>query len=85
MPLRRATLAVLLVSSLAASARAQGPAATGTGGGPASTATAPNTSTVGRTKPPGSAGEDRDGTRRTGRQEQDDRIQKGICIGCSPK
>ncbi|GJE45064.1 hypothetical protein [Methylobacterium soli] len=69
-------------------AAAQAPAQTGTGGSPTSTVTAPNTSSVGRTKPPGAAaggvapGEQ---TARTPQQKQDDKIQKGICIGCGPK
>ncbi|GEP06764.1 hypothetical protein [Methylobacterium oxalidis] len=69
-------------------AAAQRPAETGTGGGPASTVTAPNTSSVGRTKPPGAAAggpSAGDRTERTPQQKEDDRIQKGICIGCAPR
>ena len=63
-------------------------AQTGTGGGPSSTVTAPNTSSVGRTMPP-SGGEGtanrEERTERTPQMKEDDRIQKGICIGCGPK
>ncbi|WP_375462431.1 hypothetical protein [uncultured Methylobacterium sp.] len=63
-------------------------AQTGTGGGAASTVTAPNTSDVGRTKPPGAAAgaanaDDR--RARTPEQKKDDKIQQGICIGCGAK
>lgn len=69
-----------------AMASAQNPALTGTGGGAASTVTAPNTSTVGRTKPPGGAGDvgvDRNLDRKTPQQAKDDAISQGICIGCN--
>ncbi|WP_191970125.1 hypothetical protein [Methylobacterium planeticum] len=69
-------------------AAAQAPAQTGTGGGPASTVTAPNTSSVGRTKPPGAAAggiTPGDRTERTPQEKADDQIQKGICIGCNAK
>ncbi|MDP4003146.1 hypothetical protein [Methylobacterium sp. NEAU K] len=72
------------LGTTAASAQAQ----TGTGGGPTSTVTAPHTSTVGRTMPPGAgAGAATPGDRRDRTQEQvqDDKISRGICIGCSPK
>jgi hypothetical protein len=65
-------------------------ATTGTGGGPASTITAPNTSVTGRTMPPAggdasasTAGDNRE--RRTPEQKVDDKITRGICIGCGPK
>lgn len=68
-----------------ASAQAQGPAQTGTGGGADSTVRAPNTSSVGQTVP--RAGRDaemeRNLDRRTPQQAKDDEISKGICIGCS--
>ncbi|MGU3537877.1 hypothetical protein [Methylobacterium sp. A54F] len=69
-------------------AAAQAPAQTGTGGGPTSTVTAPNTSTVGRTKPPGAAAggaTSADREERTPQMKQDDKIQKGICIGCGAR
>ncbi|WCS28896.1 hypothetical protein LOK46_32410 (plasmid) [Methylobacterium sp. NMS14P] len=60
---------------------------TGTGGGPLSAEKAPNTTTVGQTKPPS-----RDASptsfkpieRRTSRQATDDKIGRSICIGCGP-
>lgn len=71
-----------LVMPAAAFAQAQ----TGTGGGPTSTVTAPNTSSVGRTMPPSSgAGPREERTERTPQMKDDDRIQKGICIGCGAK
>ena len=79
------SLALWAVAAAPASAQAQ----TGTGGGPTSTATAPNTSPVGRTMPPagGNAGaataDDRE--KRTDIQKTDDKITRGICIGCGPK
>lgn len=75
-------LAPLLVSAASAEAR------TGTGGGPGSTATAPNTSSVGRVMPPsrGAGAATPDERRRlTPREAQNDRIMRGICIGCSPR
>lgn len=83
-----------LILSLAVFAPALAPAAafaqaqTGTGDGPGTTVTAPNTSVVGRTMPPGrgagsaTADERRE---RTPQQMQDDKISQGICIGCGPK
>lgn len=65
-------------------------ATTGTGGGPTSTVTAPNTSATGRTMPPAggdagaaTAGDNRE--HRTQEQKVDDKITRGICIGCGPK
>lgn len=57
----------------------------GTTGGRGSSITAPNTTSVGRTKPAGSAvppetREQRDS--RLERQKDTDQILKGICIGC---
>ncbi|KMO33162.1 hypothetical protein VQ02_21670 [Methylobacterium variabile] len=77
----------LLVGAAGSAALAQSlPDQTGTGGGPRSTITAPNTSSVGRTKPP-SGGTDATLERRIDdrtRQERiDDQIDTGICIGCS--
>lgn len=77
-------LAAVTVSSLPGQAFAQ--AQTGTGGGPASTVTAPNTSNIGRTKPPGAAAgaataDDR--RARTPNEKHDDQLMRGICIGCS--
>ncbi|GJE40352.1 hypothetical protein [Methylobacterium persicinum] len=83
-----------LVASLALWAGTAAPAfaqaTTGTGGGPTSTVTAPNTSATGRTMPPAggdagaaTAGEPRG--KRTQEQKVDDKITRGICIGCGPK
>lgn len=82
------TVRVLLGLGLALAALpalAQGPAETRTGGGPRSTARAPNTSAVGQTKPPGSAGapisqEERGSADRT---KPNNAIETGICIGCN--
>ncbi|WP_238184165.1 hypothetical protein [Methylobacterium trifolii] len=81
-------LSLLVLTVLGAPSAARAQAQTGTGGGPASTVTAPNTSTVGRTKPPGAAaGAETPGDRRerTPEEKQNDKIQKGICIGCGAK
>ncbi len=85
----RPTLALWLAAlALAAPSAARAQAQTGTGGGPSSTITAPNTSTVGRTMPPSSGAGSataNDRTERTQQMKEDDRIQKGICIGCGAK
>ncbi|MFC6792329.1 hypothetical protein ACFQE0_23850 [Methylobacterium komagatae] len=90
--MRHAALSPILVSLAlwaGASAPAFAQATTGTGGGPGSTATAPNTSSVGRTMPPAggdaSAATANDREHRTQEQKVDDKITKGICIGCGPK
>lgn len=80
------SFAALIPVMVAGQALAQ--AQTGTGGGPTSTITAPNTSSVGQTKPPGSAAgattpDDR--RSRTSTEKKDDEIQRGICIGCGAK
>ncbi len=86
---RTAFIAAILVGAFGASAvRAQEPAETGTGGGPATTIYAPNTSSVGKTKPPGAAagaGEREDQDARTVEQKKTDDVMKGICIGCGVK
>lgn len=90
----RSAVLPAFVASLALWAGTPAPAAaqasTGTGGGPASTVTAPNTSATGRTMPPAggnagaaTAGDNRE--RRTQEQKTDDKITRGICIGCGPK
>jgi hypothetical protein len=90
MPALRSLTCVLFASALApigALAQAQGlPDQTGTGGGPRSTITAPNTSSVGQTVPhPGAADRrlERQIDDRTRQERVDDRIDTGICIGCS--
>lgn len=86
---RMAFLAAMVAGALGpGSALAQGTAETGTGGGPHSTITAPNTSSVGRTMPPGAAAgagerEDRDAT--TVEKKKADDVMKGICVGCGVK
>ena len=76
-----------LVLSLgsAGTALAQSPARTGTGGDVSTTTRAPNTTSVGQTKPPGAAGgeADRNAEERTQQQKKDNAITKGICIGCN--
>lgn len=60
---------------------------TGTGGDLLSTEKAPNTTAVGRTKPPSrdaSPASSKPIERRTSRQAVDDRIGRSICIGCGP-
>ena len=72
-------LAPLLASAVSAEART---------GGPGATATAPNTAAGGRVMPPsGGAGAATPDERRTltPREAQNDRIMRGICIGCSPR
>lgn len=87
-PAASAVVAAALVIAAPTGARAQ--AQTGTGGGPTSTVTAPNASSVGRVMPrPGAGGAEAD-TRtdrveRTQQMKADDKIQKGICIGCGAK
>ncbi|GLS46861.1 hypothetical protein [Methylobacterium brachythecii] len=79
---------LLITASTAAPTLAQSVDQTGTGGGPASTLTAPNTSAVGQTKPPGAAAApDRAESReaRSDQMKRDDKIMKGICIGCGTK
>ena len=85
---RARTLMILAV--LAAPGGAWAQAQTGTGGGPTSTVTAPNASSVGRVMPrPGSGGVEADDrterSERTPMMKTDDKIQKGICIGCGAK
>lgn len=82
------TLGLALVLPILAAGAAHAQARTGTGGGPAATATAPNTSTVGRVMPPSrGAGEATPNDRRdrTPREAKNDKIMRGICVGCSPK
>ncbi|AWN38242.1 hypothetical protein [Methylobacterium radiodurans] len=92
--LTRAILTVPAVLSaalaIAAPTGAQAQAQTGTGGGPTSTVTAPNASSVGRVMPrPGAGGAEADSRmdrlERTPQMKADDKIQKGICIGCGAK
>ncbi|KAB1074619.1 hypothetical protein [Methylobacterium planeticum] len=58
-------------------------AVTGTGGGPETTITAPNTSSVGRTMPTGTADAPLlDPRERTSRQRNLDAVLNGVCAGC---
>ncbi|MGU3386105.1 hypothetical protein ACLBYG_16475 [Methylobacterium sp. D53M] len=85
-PLTALGLAILLPVLATGPALAQ--AQTGTGGGPASTATAPNTSSVGRVMPPsrgGGAETPNDRRVRTPREAKNDKLMRGICIGCAPR
>ncbi|MCJ2054293.1 hypothetical protein [Methylobacterium sp. J-070] len=85
-PMNVLGLAILLPVLAAGAAAAQ--SQTGTGGGPASTATAPNASSVGRVMPPSRGAGDAtadDRRERTPQEAQDDKLMRGICIGCSPK
>ncbi|MBP2495171.1 hypothetical protein ABID82_004844 [Methylobacterium sp. PvP062] len=81
------TLGLALVLPLLAATAAAAQAQTGTGGGPASTATAPNTSSVGRVMPSRGAGAATPDDRRvrTPREAKNDRLMRGICIGCAPR
>ncbi|GEP01288.1 hypothetical protein [Methylobacterium haplocladii] len=81
---RSAFATVLMFAVTPAFAQAE----TGTGGGPASTVTAPHTTSVGQTKPPGAAagpGPSEGREARTEQMRKDDQIMKGICIGCGTK
>ena len=82
--LRSAAIGAALSFALTAAVEAQ-VARTGTGGGPLSTERAPNTTAVGRTKPPSrDASPATTGSieRRTPGQKRDTVITKGICTGC---
>lgn len=79
-----AVLSVALPTSLAAQPRA--PDQTGTGGGPTSTITAPNTNSLGVTKPPGtSLGPGEVPSRQEQRRERalTDKIDNSVCEGCN--
>jgi hypothetical protein len=79
-----AALSLALPATLAAQTVA--PDETGTGGGPASTITAPNTNSLGVTKPPGtSLGPGEVPSREEQRRERalTDKIDRSICDGCN--
>ncbi|MGU3536964.1 hypothetical protein [Methylobacterium sp. A54F] len=88
--LARSVLPIVLLAAPALwqPALAQGPAQpdqTGTGGGPTSTITAPNTNTLGVTKPPGtSLGAPAEGQRQVEQRvfSSDRKIERSICSGC---
>jgi hypothetical protein len=83
-PLALAALSLALPASLAAQTVA--PDETGTGGGPNTTITAPNTNSLGVTKPPGtSLGPGEVPSRREERRERalTDKIDRSICDGCN--
>ena len=83
-PLTLAALSLALPGALAAQTVA--PDETGTGGGPASTITAPNTNTLGVTKPPGtSLGPGEVPSREERRRERPgpDKPATTICAGCT--
>lgn len=78
------TILLAILAADAALAQAQ----TGTGGGPTSTVTAPHASSVGRVMPPsrGTGAAPADETReRTPREAENDKVMRGICIGCGAK
>ena len=85
-PITIPSLTILLALLAADAALAQ--AQTGTGGGPTSTVTAPNASSVGRVMPPsrgaGAATAD-DRRERPAREAENDKVMRGICIGCAPR
>ena len=88
--MRTTTLSLLIASlMLPGSALAQSrvaPDETGTGGGPRSTITAPNTNSLGVTKPPGtSMGPGEVPSSREQRRERalTNRIDNSICDGCN--
>lgn len=79
-----AALSLALPATLAAQPRA--PDQTGTGGGPTSTITAPNTNSLGVTKPPGtSLGPGEVPSQQEQRRERalTDKIEDSICDGCN--
>lgn len=83
-PLMLAALSLALPATLAAQPVA--PDQTGTGGGPTSTITAPNTNSLGVTKPPGtSLGPGEIPSRREEQRERalTDKIDRSICDGCN--
>lgn len=76
-----------ILCTLSAGLAAAQPSVTGTVGDPLSTETAPNTTSLGQTKPPSRAASPastRPIERRTPRQAADDAISTRICIGCRP-
>lgn len=78
--------ALSLTLSAPLAAQTVAPDQTGTGGGPASTITAPNTNSLGVTKPPGtSLGAAEVPSRTEERRERalTDRIERSICDGCN--
>lgn len=82
----RILLTLALLAGSAVPVLAQRPAETGTGGGPASTVKAPNTTSVGQTKPPGTAAAPESSGEREGRarmEKKNDAIETGICVGCN--
>ncbi|MCJ2023319.1 hypothetical protein [Methylobacterium sp. J-067] len=88
--MRTTTLSLLIASlMLPGSALAQSrvaPDETGTGGGPRSTITAPNTNSLGVTKPPGTSmgpGEVPSSRERRRERALTNRIDNSICDGCN--
>lgn len=84
---RSAGLALLSLA-VPATLAAQGlaPDQTGTGGGPATTITAPNTNSLGVTKPPGTSlgpGEVPTPEQRRRERALTDKIEGSICDGCN--
>lgn len=85
LPLRMGILLGAIVLPAAALAQVA-PDQTGTGGGPASTITAPNTNSLGVTKPPGTSlgtGEVRTPREQHRERALTNRIEGSICDGCN--
>ena len=83
-PLALAALSLALTGPLAAQTVA--PDQTGTGGGPASTITAPNTNSLGVTKPPGTSlgpGEVPPRAVQEYERARVNKIERSICDGCN--
>ena len=79
-----ALLSLAVPATLAAQGRA--PDQTGTGGGPASTITAPNTNSLGVTKPPGTSlgpGEVPPPAVQERERARLNKIERSICDGCN--
>ncbi|MGH1570101.1 hypothetical protein ACRAWG_04820 [Methylobacterium sp. P31] len=83
-PLTLAALSLALPASVAAQTVA--PDQTGTGGGPGTTITAPNTNSLGVTKPPGTSlgpGEVPSRPEQQRERALTDKIDRSICNGCN--
>lgn len=83
--LRPYALALTLTLASAGLAAAQADR-TGTGGGPLSTERSGNVTATGQTKPPSRGASPAENTQaRTRNDAEQDKLTKGICIGCAPK
>lgn len=85
-PMRTCAFALTLTLAATGFAAAQQTDRTGTGGGPLSTDRAPNVTATGQTKPPSrETSPDANVQKRTRNDVEQDKLTKGICIGCAPK